>query len=93
MNRQHLIALVVIVVAFAAFLPLYYLFSYGKNDALQQTINEGNATNDGSTYNAPFGYGGSFLESLIFGIVGMLLVLAVFYGFTLIARRRRRGDE
>ena len=92
MNKKHLTALAAIIIAFAAFLPLYYLFSYGKNDALEQTIDEGNATDDGSTYNAPFGYGGSYLESLLFGVVGMLLVFAVFYGLLLVIRWRRRGD-
>jgi len=92
MNRRYLKALAAIIVLFAVFLPLYYTFSYGRDDALGRTIQEGNASG-GSTHNAPFSYGGSFLESLAFGMIGMVVVFLVFYGVFLAVRRRSKRDE
>ncbi len=93
MKRNHVIALLAVIVVFAVFLPLYYLFSYGKNDALEQTIDEGNGTT-GGTYNAPLSYGGNYLESLAFGVIGIIAVFGVTYLLLLAVRRRkRRGDE
>ncbi len=93
MKRKQFIALLAVIIAFAVFLPLYYLFSYGKNDALQQTVNQGNGTT-GGTYNAPLSYGGNYLESLAFGVIGIIVVFGVTYLLLLTVRRRkRRGDE
>ncbi len=93
MKRKQFIALLAVIIAFAVFLPLYYLFSYGKNDALQQTVNQGNGTT-GGTYNAPLSYGGNYLESLAFGVLGIIVVFGVTYLLLLTVRRRKRsGDE
>jgi len=94
MKRGPATYLAAIAVVFAILLPLYYVFSYGENDSLERTIEQGNNAQGGSTYNAPFSYGGSYLESLVFGILGMVLVFVVFYALLLVMRkRRRRGGE
>jgi ABC-type Fe3+ transport system permease subunit len=93
MKRKHLISLLAIVVAFAVLLPLYYLFSSGKNDALEQTIEEGNGTTS-ETYTAPLSYGETYPESLLFGVLGIIVVFAVSYLLLFVVRRmRRRIDE
>ena len=94
MKRKPWVYLAAIAVAFAVFLPLYYVFSYGMGDSLEKTIEQGNGTQGGSTYDAPFSYGGSYLESLALGVLGMILVFAVFYALLLVIRKRRRdGGE
>jgi ABC-type Fe3+ transport system permease subunit len=93
MKRGPATYLAAIAVVFAILLPLYYVFSYGKNDSLERTIEQANGNQGGSTYTAPFSYGGNFLESLIFGILGMILVFAVFYALFLVMRKRRMRDE
>jgi len=86
MRRTHITALVVVVIVFAVLLPLYYLFSYGKNDALEQTIEQGNATTD-EGYNAPLSYGENYWESLAFGVIGIVVVFAASYLMLLVVRR------
>jgi ABC-type Fe3+ transport system permease subunit len=93
MRRGPATYLAAIAVVFAILLPLYYVFSYGKNDSLERTIEGGKNNQGGSTYNAPFSYGGSYLESLVFGILGMVLVFAVFYTVFLVMRKRRMRGE
>jgi len=93
MKRGPAAYLATIAVVFAVLLPLYYMFSYGRNDSLARTIEQGNGNQGGSTYNAPFSYGGSYLESLVFGILGMVLVFAVFYALFLVMKKRRMRRE
>jgi len=91
MRRDVLLAMIVIVVAFALLLPLYYVFSYGKNDALEHTVQQGNQTAGNGGYNAPFSYGGNYLESLVLGILGMVIVFALAYLIMVAMKRRRKG--
>ena len=93
MKRGPATYLAAIAVVFAILLPLYYVFGYGKNDSLERTIEQANGNQGGPTYNAPFSYGGSYLESLVFGILGMVLVFAVFYALFLVMRKRRMRRE
>ena len=90
MKRGPLVYLAAIAAVFAILLSLYYVFSHGMGDSLDKTIEQGNGTQGGSTYNPPFSYGGSYLESLALGTLGMVLVFAVFYSLLLVMRRRRR---
>jgi len=94
MKRRVAVSLAAIIILFAALLPLYYVFSYGKNDALQQAIQGGNRTEGGGGYNAPLSYGNNYLESLVFGVVGILVVFAAFYIILLLIKRRKwKSDE
>jgi ABC-type Fe3+ transport system permease subunit len=93
MKRGPAVYLAAIAVVFAILLPLYYVFSYGRNDSLERTIEQGNGAHGNSTYNAPFSYGGSYLGSLAFGILGMVLVFVVFYALLLVMRKRRMRGE
>jgi ABC-type Fe3+ transport system permease subunit len=93
MKRGPAVYLAAIAIVFAILLPLLYVFSYGMKDSLGRTIEQGNGTQGGSTYNAPFSYGGNYLESLTFGILGMVLVFAVFYALFLVMRKRRARRE
>ncbi len=92
MRRETLKQLLVVIVIFAIFLPLYYLFSYGSGDGLESTLEHGNATGTDDSYNAPLSYGENFLESLVLGIIGIIIVFVVFYALFLVVRRKK-GDE
>ena len=89
MNRRYVKAVIVLIVAFAIFLPLYYVFSYGKNDGLQETIQQGGSSEGGSWWTAPFSYGANPLETFAVGVLGLAAVFLAMYGTLRLVRRSR----
>lgn len=86
MNRRYLKAVLILVVLFAALLPLYYAFSYGKNDGLQQTLQDA-GREEGSWWTAPFSYGANPVETFVVGLLGFVVVAALIYGVFRVVKR------
>ena len=91
MKRDLLVGLSAVILAFAVFLPMYYVLSYGKSDGLESTLQQGSNSGTDGTYNAPLSYGENLVESLVYGIIGIVVVFAVFYAL-LLAVRRKKGN-
>ena len=88
MNRRYLKAALILVLLFAALLPLYYVFSYGKNDGLQQTLHDAGQGTGGSWWTAPFSYGANPVETFLVGLLGFVVVAAVIYGVFRVVKRK-----
>jgi len=86
-NRRYLKAALILVLLFAALLPLYYVFSYGKNDGLQQTLQDAGHGAGGSWWTAPFSYGANPAETFVVGLLGFVVVAALIYGSFRVVKR------
>ena len=92
MTRRYLKALAVLIVLFAIFLPLYYVFSYGKGDGLEQTVSEGGGSPGAAPWDGLLGYGENPLATFLAGILGLGLAFAGAYGLLRATRAWRSGD-
>lgn len=88
--KKMFVWLAMVIIAFAVLLPLYYVFSSDKSDGLETTIEQGNATT-GEGHTAPLSYGENYVESLAYGVTGIIITFAVFYVLLLVIRRKK-GD-
>ncbi len=97
MNRRHVKATLSLVLLFALFLPLFYLFSFGKNDGLQQTLEDAGGPTPTSWWTAPFSYGANPIETFLVGLLGCVVVAGAILGVLRLLRRlgeknaRKRG--
>lgn len=89
MERKHAKAILAILVVFSVGLVGFYIFSSMYGDGLERTMQDSGVQEGESQYTAPLDYGESYGGSLVMGIVGFVLVLAVVLGFMLVARNRK----
>ncbi len=89
MKRKMFVWLTVVMVAFAIFLPLYYIFSADKVDGLESTLEHGDVAEGDEVYTAPLSYGENYVESLAYGVIGIVIVFAVFYAILLIIPKKK----
>jgi len=74
-ERRSLLAIAGILVAFAAGLVLFFIFSAPYGDGLERTMEHGGVEEPEPVYHAPLDYGDSYAVALVMGIVGFAIVL------------------
>lgn len=74
-------AVVGIMLLFALGLVFFFAFSADLGDGLERTMEEGDAGEESSGYEAPFGYGDDHGSAFVAGIIGFLVVLTVAIGY------------
>lgn len=80
MDKRIIIGTAAILVAFAIGLVGFFLVSDGVPDGLDKTMEENGLAESEPVYTAPLDYGSSYLSSLVMGIVGFFITMAVMYG-------------
>jgi hypothetical protein len=90
-NRKRvLVAVLGIVLIFAAGLVFYFIFSAPYSDGLESTM-EGAGIGEGEpVFEAPLSYGDDYLTALAMGIIGFLVVFGLVL---LVGRILGRKDE
>ena len=92
MKRRYVKAAALLVVLFAVFLPLYYAFSYGKGDGLEQTVSEGGGASGEPGWPGLLGYGDDPAATFAAGVLGLGLAFAAAYGLLRATRAWRSRD-
>ncbi|OGS50237.1 MAG: hypothetical protein A3K65_08600 [Euryarchaeota archaeon RBG_16_68_12] len=92
MNRRYVKATLFLVLLFVLFLPLFYLFSFGKNDGLQQTLQDSGGPAPTSWWTAPFSYGANPVETFLVGLLGFVVVAGAILGILRILKRMGGKD-
>ena len=87
-RKQHLVAAVAILAAFALGLVAFFMVSDGKPDGLEFIMEENGITEPEPIYTAPLDYGSDYLSSLTMGILGFIIVLGVMLAYLIVIRKR-----
>jgi hypothetical protein len=90
MDKRYIIGTVAILVAFAIGLVGFFLVSDGVPDGLDKTMEETGLGESEPVYTAPLDYGSNYLSSLVMGIVGFFITMAVM--FAIIKLRKSVGS-
>lgn len=80
MDNRYIFGTSAILVAFAIGLVGFFLVSDGVPDGLDKTMEETGFAESEPVYTAPLDYGSNYLSSLVMGIVGFFITMAVMYG-------------
>ena len=83
----------VILAVFAIGLVGFYIFSSMQGDGLERTMQDQGVSEGEPVYHAPLDYGGDYAASLIMGLVGFAMVMAVvlLWWFVIRARKVKRS--
>lgn len=79
LERRYLKAVAGILVAFAAGLVLFFIFSAPYGDGLEMTMEHGGVEESEPVYKAPLDYGEDYPAALLVGILGFAVVLGSVY--------------
>lgn len=93
MNQRYVKAVLVLLILFLVFLPLYYLFSYGNPDGLQKAVSQGDGGTDQPIWQGLFGYGTNPVETFLVGVLGLVIVFLLAYGLLRVTRAWRFKDD
>jgi len=86
-------AAAVILTVFALMIPLYIIYASEGRDGLEQTMEEAETEEGSSLLASPFSYGETYLQVLLAGILGFLVVcLAALAIMRLLSSPERRND-
>lgn len=87
-EKQHLVAVVAVVAAFAIGLVAFFMVSDGKPDGLEFIMEENGITEGEPVYTAPLDYGSDYLSSLTMGMLGFAIVLGVMLAYLIVIRKK-----
>ena len=79
MERKYLIATVAILAAFAVGLVGYWVLASELGDGLEVTMDKAGWEEPEPFWQAPFDYGGDYMDGIIAGIIGFAATFGVVY--------------
>jgi cobalt/nickel transport system permease protein len=86
-------ATLVILLVFALIVPLYIVYASEGRDGLEQTMAEAGAADGAPLLSAPFSYGETYLETLLAGILGFLIVSLAALAIMRLLKSPAGGDD
>lgn len=86
-------AAAVILIVFALMIPLYIIYSSEGRDGLEQTMEEADTEDGSPLLSAPFSYGETYLQVLMAGIIGFLLVCLAALAILRVLKSPTRGND
>jgi len=93
MERKYAKGIAVLLIVFAVGLVGFYAFSAMYGDGLEKTMDDNGVSEDDPVWEAPFDYGSDYSATLVMGILGFLIVLAVTMGYLMMVRKKKGGDR
>ncbi len=93
MQRKFLVCGIAILAAFSIGLIGFFAVSEGKPDGLETVIEGQGIEESQPVWNAPLDYGMDFFSTLLMGMIGFGLVLAITFGYLKAARKKRQGTK
>jgi len=86
-------ATAVILVVFALMIPLYIIYASEGRDGLERTMDNAGTEEGSQLLAAPFSYGETYLQVLMAGILGFLVVSLATLAFMRLMNSQSRRDE
>ncbi|QLH74294.1 MAG: cobalt transporter [Methanomassiliicoccales archaeon] len=93
MNKRYVKAVMAILVVFAIGLVGYYTFSAAYGDGLEKTMEDNGVSEGEPVWQAPLDYGEDYVASLLMGILGFVIVLAVVLAYLMLVKARKRRTD
>ncbi|MGQ9581917.1 MAG: PDGLE domain-containing protein [Thermoplasmatota archaeon] len=87
-KRSLILAVGVILAAFAVGLVLFFIFSAPYGDGLEKTMDDAGVEEGEPVYSAPLDYGEDYFTAFAMGVLGFVVVLVSAYALGRVLRKK-----